>query len=47
MAIQVEAGIELGPGVKIGNFAIGTGFFITEIAEEYLITETGDRLIEE
>lgn len=45
--IEIGPGVELGLGVKIGDFNAETVYFVTEIAQDYLITETGDRLIEE
>lgn len=47
MSIEIGSGIELGPGVRIGDVNAFPGYFITEITEDNLITETGDQLIEE
>jgi len=45
--IEIGQGIELGLGVRIGDVSALPVNFITEIAQDNLITETGDQLIEE
>lgn len=45
--IEIGQGIEIGPGVEIGTVSVFAAFFVTEILEENLITETGDRFTEE
>jgi hypothetical protein len=45
--IEIGPGVELGPGVQIGSFSVFAGQFVTEITEDYLVTETGDNLAEE
>ena len=45
--IEIGAGIELGLGVQIGAVNAIAAYFVTEIAEDFFITETGDFIIEE
>lgn len=45
--IEIGPGIELGQGVAMGDVNAFPGYFITEITEDYLTTESGDRFIEE
>jgi hypothetical protein len=47
MTIEIGPGIELGQGVQIGAVSAFPALFITEIAEDFLVTETGDQFIEE
>jgi hypothetical protein len=45
--IEIGQGIELGLGVRIGDVSAAAQAFITEVAQDNLVTETGDQLIEE
>lgn len=45
--IEIGPGIELGLGVQMGDVNTQPVYFVTEITEDFFITETGDRLIEE
>lgn len=45
--IEIGQGIDIGQGVQIGPFAAIPGQFITEITEDFLVTETGDNFEEE
>ena len=45
--IEIGEGIELGQGVRIGDVSATAQAFITEVAQDNLVTETGDQLIEE
>lgn len=45
--IEIGPGIELGLGVRMGDVSATAQVFVTEVAQDNLITETGDRLIEE
>jgi hypothetical protein len=45
--IEIGQGIELGQGVRVGDVSAFPDNFVTEIAQDNLITETGDQLIEE
>lgn len=45
--IEIDPGIEIGLGVRMGDVNAFPAFFITEITEETLTTETGDKFIEE
>jgi hypothetical protein len=45
--IEIGQGIELGLGVRIGDVSATAQAFITEVAQDNLVTETGDQLIEE
>ena len=45
--IEIGPGIELGLGVRMGDVSATVVNFVTEIAEDNLVTETGDQFIEE
>ena len=45
--IEIGPGVELGLGVRIGDVEAFPQYFITEVAQDYLTTETGDKFIEE
>lgn len=45
--IEIGPGIELGLGVRIGDVPAAPVYFITEIAQDYLVAEDGDKFIEE
>lgn len=45
--IEIGPGVELGLGVKIGDIPAFPAYFITEVAQDYITTETGDKFIEE
>lgn len=45
--IEIGQGIELGQGVQMGTVSAFAANFVTEIAQDNLVTETGDQLIEE
>ena len=45
--IEIGEGVELGPGVRMGDVSAFPADFITEIAEDVLVTESGDKFIEE
>ena len=45
--IEIGAGVELGPGTRIGAVSAVPGDFVTEVQQDPLVTETGDQFIEE
>jgi len=45
--IEIGQGIELGQGVEMGTVSVFAADFVTEIAQDNLVTETGDQFIEE
>jgi hypothetical protein len=45
--IEIGPGIELGPGVTIGAVAVFASVFVTEVTQDFLITEDDQQLIEE
>ena len=45
--IEIGQGIEIGLGVEIGTVNAIPADFVTEIAQDNLVTETGDQFIEE
>ena len=45
--IEIGGGVELGLGVRMGDVSAFPDSFVTEIAQDNLVTETGDQFIEE
>jgi len=47
MAIVIGSGITVGSGILIGDVESLPVFFVTEINENYIVTENDDNIIEE
>lgn len=45
--IEIGEGIDIGQGVEMGTVSVFAADFVTEIAQDNLVTETGDQFIEE
>lgn len=45
--IELGPGVLLGLGVEIGDVSAFPNYFITEITEDFLVTETGNQFTEE
>ena len=46
--IEVGAGIELGPGVIMGQISVLPAYLVTEVAEDFFVTEfSNNKFIED